>query len=179
MRLTLPNVLTALALLIVISPKLFAQNTSSYGPEISAEDFAQHVARLSTLSTTAARENYIAQQLIRLGLNSRQVVCENSEQGIYAELKSIQDSEATTQYMAQLEDVYQIASVLEITERFITQKPRPSHDVRFSFIVTSQDKLVDCSNLNMAKINIQPIGMEKLDSRSLVRELNALYLEGK
>ena len=176
MRFYLPAVFTALS---VLSTNLLAQTTSSFGPEVSAEDFELHVASLSSLSSATARKVYIAQQFNRLGLNSRNLVCKEKEHGIYATLRSTTTSETTIQYIAQIEDVYQIASVLEITERYMTLKPRPSHDIRFSFVTISPENLLSCSNLNTANLNIQPNDTENLDSSNLVRHLNGLYLEGR
>lgn len=179
MRLYLPAVFTVFILLSTVSTKLVAQNNASYGPEVSAEDFALHVASLSLLNSTTMRKDYIAQQFNRLGLASRNLVCKNKQQGIYATLGNTANKGITTQYIAQLENVYQLASTLEIAERFMTELPRPSHDIRFSFVESSADVLLACTNLNGATRSIQPIGMENLDSSSLVRDLNALYLEGK
>jgi hypothetical protein len=179
MRLYLPTVFTVCALLSALSLNLFAQETSSFGPEVSAEDYSQHVISLSALNTNTERNNYITKQFNRLGLNGQNLACQSSEQGIYATLKNSTNTGTTTQYIAHLEDIYQTASVLEIAERFMTQKPRPSHDIRFNFFTSTQDNFVSCAKFDTSDLTIEPTGMEKLDSSSLVRYLNVLYVEGK
>ena len=179
MRLYLPTVFTVYALLSAPSLNLFAQETSSFGPEVSAEDYSQHVISLSALNTNTERNNYITKQFNRLGLNGQNLTCQSSEQGFYATLKNSTNTGTTTQYIAHLEDVYQTASVLEIAERFMTQKPRPSHDIRFSIFTSTQDNFVSCAKFDTSDLTIEPTGIEKLESNSLVCALNALYLEGK
>ena len=86
MRFYLPAVFTALS---VLSTHLLAQTTSSFGPEVSAEDFALHVASLSSLSSAKARKVYIAQQFNRLGLNSQNLVCKEKSVFIFCKAEKL------------------------------------------------------------------------------------------
>ena len=82
-------------------------------------------------------------------------------------------------YFARLDDIYQMASVLEIAERFMTTKPRPEHTVYFIFSDSMPEALSQCTVLKNIRLTVQPKDMQKLDSNSLVRDLNTLQRQGK
>ena len=154
-----------------------AHITTSFGPEISAEDFQQHAHSISELKTSK-QQAYLLLQFTRLGLSISELPCQ--ARGQMATLAGT-NSRLTDSviYFAHLEDIYQMASVLEIAERFLTTKPRPEHTVHFIFSSSPPEALTQCVALKQTRLTIQPKDMEKLDSNSLVRDLNALQRQGK
>ncbi len=156
-----------------------AHINTSFGPEISAEDFQQHTKYLSELKTSK-QQDYLELQFTRLGLNSYVLPCQAPMRGQIATLAGINKSRTDSViYFARLDDIYQMASVLEIAERFMTTKPRPEHTVYFIFSDSAPETFAQCTALKQARLTIQPKGMEKLDSSSLTRDLNALHRQGK
>jgi hypothetical protein len=157
-----------------------AHKGSSFGPEISAEDFQQHVYSLSTFKALKQQQAYLQLQFKRLGLNSSALSCQTSMHGQMATLLGTEPSRTdSVVFFAAVNDIYQMASVLEIAERFVTTKPRPEHAVMFVFSDSSQEALTQCEPLKQTRFIIQPNGIHKLDSSSLVRELNILQQQGK
>lgn len=156
-----------------------AHINTSFGPEISAEDFQQHAHSISELNTSK-QQAYLLIQFTRLGLNSGALPCQAPVRGQMATLVGTNISRTDSViYFAQLDDIYQMASVLEIAERFMTTKPRPEHAVYFIFSSSPPEALTQCVALKQTRLTIQPKDMEKLDSSSLVRDLNALQRQGK
>lgn len=154
-----------------------AHINTSFGPEISAEDLQQHVHSISELKTSK-QQAYLLLQFTRLGLNISKLPCQ--ARGKMATLAGTNISHTdSVVYFANLEDIYQMASVLEIAERFLTTKPRPEHTVYFIFSSNPPEVLTQCVALKQTRLTIQPKDMEKLDSSSLVRDLNALQRQGK
>ncbi len=157
-----------------------AHINTSFGPEISAEDFKQHAHSLSEYKTAKQQQTYLQLQFTRLGLTSNALPCQTPMRGQVATLAGTQSSRTdSVVYFASLNDIHQMASVLEIAERFMTTKPRPEHTVYFIFSVDAPEGLNQCTGLKNIRLTIQPNDMQKLDSSSLVRELNALQRQGK
>lgn len=168
---------TATGLLFGPSANVFA--ASSFGPEISAEDFNQHVHALSESAGSKQRQAYLQQQFLRLGLSLDALNCPTVGNGLRASLSSQNNNSPDTAYFADTNDVYQIASVLELAERFMTFPPRPTHPVHFIFSGLKPEELKTCSPLLESTLILQAKGMEKLGPASLVRDLNALHRQGK
>ncbi len=157
-----------------------AHINTSFGPEISAEDFHQHAHSLAEFKATKQQQAYLQLQFKRLGLISSALPCQPLLHGELTTLTGTEQSRTdSVVYFANLDDIYQIASVLEIAERFLTTKPRPEHTVYFIFSDNVPEALRQCTALNSAGLVIQPKDMEKLDASSLTRELNALQRQGK
>ncbi len=157
-----------------------AHSNTSFGPEISAEDFQQHVHSLSAFKALKQQQAYLQLQFKRLGLNSSALLCQPLMHGELATLVGTEQSRTdSVVYFAKLDDIYQMASVLEIAERFKTTKPRPEHTVYFIFSDSTPQTLAQCAALKQTYLTMQPKSMEKLDSSSLIRELNALQMQGK
>jgi hypothetical protein len=164
----------------LFSSPVQAHINTSFGPEISAEDFKQHAHSLSELKAFNLRQDYLSLQFKRLGLSSSALACQTPARGQLAILKGTNSNRTdSAMFFAAMDDIYQIASVLEIAERFMTTKPRPEHDVMFVFSDSSPETLTQCSMLKQIRLTIQPKNMEKLDSSSLIRDLNALQRQGK
>ncbi len=152
---------------------------SSFGPEISAEDFDQHVQALSILSAGQQRRAYLLQQFSRLGLPLQTMACPAGSDGLRATLASHGEHTASTVYFADINDTFQLAGVLELAERFMTYTPRPTHDVHFIFSGSALEALKPCQPVKDATPAIRANGMEILDRSSLVRALNALQQQGR
>lgn len=157
-----------------------AHINTSFGPEISAEDFQQHAHSLLEFKATKQQQTYLQLQFKRLGLDSDTLPCEPFLHGQLATLAGTVPSRTdSVVYFARLDDIYQMAGVLEIAERFLTTKPRPEHTVYFIFSSSPPDALTQCVALKKTRLTLQPKDMEKLDSSSLVRDLNTLQRQGK
>ncbi len=154
-----------------------AHINTSFGPEISAEDFQQHAHSISELKTSK-QQAYLLLQFTRLGLNNAELPCQAHGQMAILPGTNISRTDSVV-YFASLGDIYQMASVLEIAERFMTTKPRPEHAVYFIFSSSPPEALTQCVALKQTRLTLQPKDMEKLDSSSLVRDLNALQRQGK
>lgn len=163
----------------LFDPSANALAASSFGPEISAEDFNQHVHALSESADSKQRQVYLQQQFNRLGLNLDTLDCPTAGNGLRATLTGQNHSGSDTVYFADTNDVYQIASVLELAERFMTFPPRPTHPVHFIFSGLKPEVLKTCSPLLESTLILQAKGMEELEPASLVRDLNALHRQGK
>jgi hypothetical protein len=184
MRLCIPVFVMAGAL--AAAPACFAQ--SSFGPEISAEDFHQHLANLAAFGpdgnrsedyAESLRRAYLKYQFIRLGLQNQPSACEPLAHSLQAILPGTETGANPVVYLAQWRKPAEIAAVLEIAERFMTQQPRPKHAVVFLFSPQTKAGLADCALLGKAKAVIQPVNMETRDASSMVRDLNALQRQGK
>ena len=154
-----------------------AHINTSFGPEVSAEDFQQHAHSISELKSSK-QQAYLLLQFTRLGLNNTELPCQARGQMATLAGTNISRTDSVA-YFASLGDIYQMASVLEIAERFMTTKPRPEHAVYFIFSSSPPEALTQCVALNQTRLTLQPKDMEKLDSSSLVRDLNALQRQGK
>lgn len=184
MRFSIPVFVMLGALAAV--PASLAQ--SSFGPEISAEDFRQHLANLA-VSVPAGkqpsgyaeplRRAYLEYQFIRLGLQSQPASCAPLAHSLQAVLPGTDAGAGPVVYLAQWQKPAEIAAVLEIAERFMTQRPRPAHDVVFLFSPRNRADLAGCRPLGKAVRVIQPEDMETRDASSLVRDLIALQRQGK
>lgn len=184
MRLSIPVFILAGAL--AAAPACLAQ--SSFGPEISAEDFHQHLGNLAAFRPAGSpsddyaeslRRAYLKYQFIRLGLQNQPAACAPPERSLQAVLPGTEAGARTVVYMAQWQKPAEIAAVLEIAERFMTQRPRPKHDVIFLFGPNSRADLAGCALLRKAAVVIHPTGMETRDASSLVRDLIELQRQGR
>lgn len=184
MRYSIPVFFLAGALAAV--PVSLAQ--SSFGPEISAEDFHQHLANLAAFGPDGSRSDdyaeslrraYLKYQFIRLGLWNQPAACAPPERNLQAVLPGTEAGARAVVYMAQWQKPAEIAAVLEIAERFMTQRPRPKHDVVFLFSPGNRTDLAGCALLRKAAAVIHPTGMETRDASSLVRDLIELQRQGK
>jgi hypothetical protein len=161
---------------------------SSFGPEISAEDFHQHLGNLAASAPAGSapddyaeslRRAYLKYQFIRLGLRNQPPACAPAARSLQAVLPGTDAGASPVIYMAQWRKPAEIAAVLEIAERFMTQQPRPKHDVVFLFSPDNRTDLAGCPLLGKARTVIQPVAMETRDASSLVRDLIALQRQGK
>lgn len=161
---------------------------SSFGPEISAEDFHQHLGNLAASAPAgqaadgyaeSLRRAYLKYQFIRLGLRNQPPACAPAARSLQAVLPGTEAGASPVVYMAQWRKPAEIAAVLEIAERFMTQQPRPKHDVVFLFSPGNRTDLADCALLRKAAAVIHPTGMETRDASSLVRDLIGLQRQGK
>ena len=184
MRLCIPVFVMAGAL--AAAPACLAQ--SSFGPEISAEDFHQHLGNLAVFDPAgnpsddyaeSLRRAYLKYQFIRLGLQNQPAACAPPERNLQAVLPGTEAGAPAVVYMAQWQKPAEIAAVLEIAERFMTQRPRPKHDVVFLFSPNNKTDLAGCALLRKAAAVIHPAGMETRDASSLVRDLIELQRQGK
>jgi len=159
---------------------------SSFGPEISAEDYLQHVYNLNTANSGKPKagfaeslgQSYLNYQFVRLGLNTENIACNGSALYV-AELPGTTQDMPPVVYYAPWQQRKQMAGVLEIAERFLTQRPRPKHAVYFAFSNKSEAKNLRCGPLNNATLVVQPDQLESLDPLALVRYLNSLQMKGK
>ncbi len=185
MRLS-PSFLLTAALAAAV-PHAAAQST--YGPEISAEDFGQHLRALAAGEPAghrfggdyarALRASYVEYQFVRLGLRTLDAGCVGDPAARQASLPDTGKSGAAVVYLAHWQDAAEIAGVLEIAERFTTQRPRPAHPVVFLFTGKDRDALGACEPLASARLAIEPADLLQYDASSLVRELNQLQRQGR
>ncbi len=162
----------------------FAQ--SSFGPEISAEDYLQHMQNLNAATSGKTKagyaeslgQSYLNYQFVRLGLSTESITC-NGTALYVAKLPGTTQNIPPVVYYAPWQQRNQIAAVLEIAERFLTQQPRPKHNVYFAFSNKAQAKNVHCGLLKKAEPLLQPNQVETLDAMALVRYLNSLQMKGK
>ena len=184
MRYSIPVFFLAGALAAV--PVSLAQ--SSFGPEISAEDFHQHLANLAAFGPDGNRSDdhaeslrraYLKYQFIRLGVQSQPAACAPPAHSLQAALPGTEAGAGPVVYVAQWRKPAEIAALLEIAERFMTQRPRPKHTVVFLFSPQTKAELASCALLAKAKAVIQPVDMETRDASSMVRDLNILQRQGK
>lgn len=174
--------LPLIAALAAAAPSASAQ--SSYGPEISAEDFRQHLRALSADTPAddallALRAAHVERQFARLGLQAPEAGCGTDPAVRRAMLPGTGAEAPTVVYLAHWRDASEIAGVLEIAERFTTQRPRPKHAVVFLFTGKDRRALGGCEPLASAKTVIEPRNLLTLDASSLVRELNLLQRQGR
>ena len=177
---SIPLFLPLIAALAVAAPSASAQ--SSYGPEISAEDFGQHLRALAAAEPSgeavqALRAAHVERQFARLGLQILDAGCGSDAR--QAALPDTGADGAAAVYLAHWQDAAEVAAVLEIAERFTTQRPRPAHAVVFLFTGKDRHALGGCEPLASAKTVIEPRDLLTLDASSLVRELNLLYRQGR
>ena len=175
---------TDLFVLLAILPGIgfAATPQSSFGPEISAEDFSLHLDRLAgyqSTDRTDAAATYIQSQFARLGLTESPALCNSDRQGLQAVLHGTAQDGRAVVYLADPDKPGEIAALLEIAERFMTQRPRPSHDVLFLISSVGVDALSTCDAFRQVPRIIQPAEMETRDASSLVRDLIELQGQGK
>ena len=110
---------------LAASPSAFAQ--SSFGPEISAEDFSQHLQGLAVAEPAGHQFNdyaeelrlsYLRYQFTRLGLPSQAPPCGNAH-GLQAVLDGTEHGRAPVVYYAPWTDAVQVAGVCG--------RPQPGH----------------------------------------------------
>lgn len=177
---SIPLFLPLIAALAVAAPSASAQ--SSYGPEISAEDFGQHLRALSAdvpsgESAQALRAAYVERQFARLGLRALDAGCgPDTRQAV---LPDTGTDGAAAVYLAHWQDAAEVAAVLEIAERFTTQRPRPAHAVAFLFRDGSHHMADAGAPAGVTGTVIEPRNLLTLDASSLVRELSLLYRQGR
>lgn len=177
--------LPLMAALATAAPSASAQ--SSYGPEISAEDFGQHLRALAATQPAehafgdqaqALRSAYVEYQFVRLGLQSLATGCGPDPGARQASLPDTGQDGRPTVYLAHWQDASEVAAVLEIAEHFSTQRPRPTHAVVFLFTDRKRQALEGCEPLASAKTVIEPRNLPTLDAGSLVRQLHLLHRRG-
>jgi hypothetical protein len=177
--------LLCLAAALAAAPNLSAQ--SSFGPEISAEDFSQHLQGLAVAEPAdhrfgdyaqALRLSYLCYQFTRLGLPTGPSQCGDGR-GLKAELAGTEKSTAPVVYYAPWTDAVQVAGVLEIAERFMTYRPRPKHTVMFLFGSESHYALGACKDMDKTARVIQPENLPIGDAMALVQQLIALQRQGR
>jgi len=170
---------------LAASPSLSAQ--SSFGPEISAEDFSQHLQGLAVTEPAghlfndyaeALRLSYLRYQFTRLGLPTGPSPCGDGR-GLQAELTGTEKSTAPVVYYAPWTDVAQVAGVLEIAERFMTSRPRPTHTVMFLFGPESHYALGACKDMDQTARVIQAENLPIGDAMALVQQLIGLQRQGR
>lgn len=164
-----------------------AQAQTSFGPEISAEDYGQHLWALRATGfgppgDAAFAEHhtraYLETQLERLGLQAQEIDCIGNAHGLQVALPSTGSDPVQVLYLAQWQDAERMAALLEVIERFLTQS-RPKHEVMFLFTGTEAKRLAKCPGWQDAQVITLPGGLGKLDPAALVATLNALYLQGR
>lgn len=173
--------LPLIAALAAAAPSASAQ--SSYGPEISAEDFRQHLRALSADTPAddallALRAAHVERQFARLGLQAPEAGCGPDPAARRAMLPGTGAEAPTVVYLAHWRDASEIAGVLEIAERFTTQRPRPTHGVAFLFRGEDRGAADVCMPVPAMTV-IEPRDLLGLDASSLVRELNLLQRQGR
>ncbi len=168
-----------------VSPCTFAQ--SSFGPEISAEDFSQHLQGLAVAELAdhrfgdddeALRLSYLRYQFTRLGLPTGPSRCGDGR-GLQAELEGAEKGRGAVVYYAPWTDTAQVAGVLEIAERFMTSRPRPAHAVIFRFGAEPHPVTAGCNPAENAGQVIQPEHLPTGDAMALVDMLIALQRQGR
>ena len=168
-----------------VSPGTFAQ--SSFGPEISAEDFSQHMQGLAATEPAghrfgddaeALRLSYLRYQFTRLGLPTGPSRCGDGH-GLQAELEGAENGRGAVVYYALWTDNAQVAGVLEIAERFMTSRPRPAHAVIFRFGAEPHPVPAGCNPAENAGRVIQPEHLPTGDAMALVDKLIALQRQGR
>lgn len=155
---------------------------SSFGPEISAEDFGLHLARLTDFQNTGkpdAAAEYTRMQFERLGLAGTPWTCHPAGKSLLVVLNGTDPADEPVVYLANTAKPGEVAAVLEIAERFMTQRPRPSHDVLFLISPVGAAELSACNTFQQTARIIQPTGMEIRDASSLVRDLIELQRQGR
>lgn len=166
--------LLCFAAALAASPCTFSQ--SSFGPEISAEDFNLRLQRVTTTTSSGAQRLLdLRDQLAHLNLLTRMSTCDG-QHGLLAEMVGTESARGPVLYYAWLADAAQIAGVLEIAERFMTTKPRPKHAVLFAFGTDAQPR-TDCLAGPMARV-IQPANLPTDNAAALVQQLIALHRQG-
>jgi len=177
--------LLCFAAVLAASPGLSAQ--SSFGPEISAEDFSQHLQGLAVAEPAehlfgdyaqALRLSYLRYQFTRLGLPTGPSQCGDGN-GLKAELDGTEKGRAPVVYYAPWTDAAQVAGVLEIAERFMTSRPRPAHTVMFLFGSESHSAPGACRGMDKTARVIQPENLPTGDAMALVEKLIALQRQGR
>lgn len=173
--------LPLIAALAAAAPSASAQ--SSYGPEISAEDYRQHLRALSADAPAddgllALRAAHVERQFARLGLQAPEAGCGSDPAARRAMLPGTGTETPTVVYLAHWRDASEIAGVLEIAERFSTQRPRPAHAVVFLFSGEDRGSWEACAPAPAITV-IEPRNLPGLDASSLVRELSLLQRQGR
>ena len=177
--------LLCFAVALAAAPNLSAQ--SSFGPEISAEDFSQHLQGLAVTEPAGHRFNdyaealrlsYLRYQFTRLGLPTGPNRCGDGR-GLQAELDGTEIGRAPVVYYAPWTDAAQVAGVLEIAERFMTSRPRPAHTVMFVFGSESHSAPGACRDMDKTARVIQPENLPTGDATALVQQLIALQRQGR
>ncbi len=179
------HLLLCFAATFAVSPCTFAQ--SSFGPEISAEDFSQYMQGLAVAEPAghrfgddaeALRLSYLRYQFTRLGLPTGPSRCGDGR-GLQAKLDGTEKDRAPVVYYAPLTDAAQIAGVLEIAERFMTSRPRPAHAVIFRFGAEPHPVHSGCKPAESAARVIQAEQLPTGDAMALVDMLITLQRQGR
>ncbi len=170
---------------LAAAPCVIAQ--SSFGPEISAEDFSQHLQGLAVTEPAghlfndyaeALRLSYLRYQFTRLGLPTGPNRCGDGR-GLQAELAGTEKGKAAVVYYAPWTDAAQVAGVLEIAERFMTSRPRPAHTVMFRFGSEPHPASGACNDAEKTARVIQPEHLATGDAAALVQQLIDLQRQGR
>jgi hypothetical protein len=157
---------------------------TSFGPEISAEDFRQHVRHLQALPREPATESdslkqrYLQAQFARLGIAHQVLSCAPAL-GVQATLAGTEGGQAPMLYFANWQNPHDVAGVLEVAERFMTQRPRPKHDVLFVFAEVQSLQDTHCNTWNRAYRQTAPENLNTLSAPALVQTLNQWHIAGK
>lgn len=182
---------SSLAVFIMVCALASAQSShaqSSFGPEISAEDFNQHLWALRAPGFAGPADAafagqyadaYLRTQFDRLGLDTRETACAGNIQGLQAVLPGTGPAGDTVIYLANPGKPHEVAAILEIAERFMTERPRPAHAVVFLVSTAGAGELPACASFRKAARIIQPSGMETRDPDDLVMDLIRLQRQGR
>jgi hypothetical protein len=174
---------SSLAVFIMVCALASAQSShaqSSFGPEISAEDFNQHLWALRAPGFTGQyADAYLRTQFDRLGLDTRETACAGNIQGLQAVLPGTGPAGDTVIYLANPGKPHEVAAILEIAERFMTERPRPAHAVVFLVSTAGAGELPACASFRKTARIIQPSGMETRDPDDLVMDLIMLQRQGR
>ena len=185
MRFNLPLLVFSAALAAAATPACRAQ--SSFGPEISAEDFSQHLQGLAVTEPAGHRFNdyaealrlsYLRYQFTRLGLPTQPGTCGGTH-ALQAELAGTESGLAPVLYYADWTNAAQVAGVLEIAERYMTSRPRPKHAVLFLFGTQAHAAPPACTQMEKTRLVIQPENLPTGDAVALVKQLIALQQQGR
>lgn len=160
------------------------QIRTSFGPEVSAEDFKQHVQNLQALAkvpvaaSSNQKQRYLQNQFARIGIANQAMNCAATF-GVKAQIKGTEIGHQAVVYSANWHQVYEIAAVLEIAERFMTQSPRPKHDVIFVLAEAATLQAPQCDTKQAAHRISVPENLDALNALTLVQALNKLHIAGK
>ena len=182
---------SSLSVFIMVYALASAQTShaqSSFGPEISAEDFHLHLWALRSPGFAGPADAafaghyadaYLQTQFERLGLSTQEIPCAAKIQGLQAVLTGTGPDGNTVIYLASPDKPHEVAAILEIAERFMTERPRPAHTVVFLISTAGAEELSACVSFQNVTRIIQPIGMETRDAGDLVIDLIRLQRQGR
>lgn len=182
---------SSISILITVCALASVQSShaqSSFGPEISAEDFHQHLWALRSPGFAGPgdaafagyyADAYLRTQFERLGLEAQEIPCAGKIQGLQAVLPGTGPAGDAVIYLASPDKPHEVAAILEIAERFMTERPRPGHAVVFLISTAGAGELPACASFQKPARILQPLGMETRDPGDLVIDLIRLQRLGR